>query len=94
MYQIDKSGIRLSVYAQPGASKSEIAGMHGESLKIRVAARAQDGAANTSICVFLAEIFGVPKTSVSILRGSSSRQKIVLIRGDSEQLIHCLESLR
>ncbi len=94
MYQIDKNGIRLSVHAQPGASKSELAGVHGEALKLRIAARAEDGAANKAICSFLAELFGVPKTSVSILRGSSSRKKTVLIEGDSDKLKKALETLR
>lgn len=94
MYQIDKNGIRLSVHAQPGAAKSELVGTHGAALKIRIAARAEDGAANKAICSFLAELFGVPKTSVSILRGSSSRQKTVLILGDSSKLQTVLETLR
>ncbi len=81
------------MHAQPGASKSELAGMHADALKIRIAARAEDGAANKAICSFLAEVFDVPKTSVSILRGASSRQKTILIEGDSYKLAKILQSL-
>ncbi len=85
-FQIDLKGIRLSLYAQPGASKSAFAGLHGEALKLRVAARAEDGEANKAICVFLAEFFEVSKSSVSILRGETSRLKIILIEGNSAAL--------
>lgn len=90
-YQIDKNGIRLSVHAQPGASRSEFAGLHAGAIKIRVVARAEEGAANKSLCAFLAEFFDVPKTSVSILRGASSRQKTVLIEGESKKLLETLQ---
>lgn len=81
------------MHAQPGASKSEFAGMHAGALKIRIAARAEDGAANKAICTFLAETFAVPKTSVSILRGTSSRQKTVLIEGDTKKLLEILQKI-
>src|SRR5438128_2673711 len=48
--QKDKKGLRLTLHVQPGASKSEIAGLFGEALKLRIAARAEEGAANKAIC--------------------------------------------
>ncbi len=92
--QIDPKGLRLSLHAQPGASKNEFAGIHGDALKLRVAARAENNEANKAVCNFLADFFGVPKTSVSILRGQSARQKTVLILGESAQLLSRLESLK
>lgn len=87
----EEKGLRLSLYVQPGASKSEFAGMHAEALKLRIAARPEDGAANKAISVFLAEFFCVPKSSVVLLKGHSSRQKTVLVVGDANSLLKLLE---
>jgi uncharacterized protein (TIGR00251 family) len=64
---------------QPGASRSEFAGKHGERLKIRLAARAVDGKANEALIEFLAAHYRVPRRSVRILSGLKSRAKRVLI---------------
>ena len=64
---------------QPGASRSEFAGKHGERLKVRLAARAVDGKANEALIDFLAEHYRVPRRSVRIVSGLKSRQKRVLI---------------
>ena len=64
---------------QPGASRTEFAGKHGERIKVRLAARAQDGKANEALIEFLAQHYGVPKRSVRITAGLTSRQKRVVI---------------
>jgi len=64
---------------QPGASRSEFAGKHGERIKVRLAARAVDGKANEALIEFLAAHFNVPKRSVRIEAGLRSRQKRVVI---------------
>jgi len=51
----------LELHVQPGASRSEFAGRHGERIKVRLAARAVDGKANEALVVFLAEHFEVPR---------------------------------
>jgi uncharacterized protein (TIGR00251 family) len=91
--QIDEKGkgIRLKLHVQPGASKSEFAGTHDDALKLRIHARAEDGAANKAVCEFLALKCGLPKTSVSILSGHSSRKKIVLLEGDSDCIMEILK---
>ena len=55
-------------------------GLHGEAVKVRLAAPAQDGKANRELCRFLAEAFGVPLGAVELLSGESSRHKRVKIR--------------
>lgn len=70
----------LVLHAQPGARESAFAGLHGEALKVRLAAPAQEGKANRELCRFLAEAFGVPRTAVELLAGDSSRHKRVKIR--------------
>ncbi len=70
----------LQIHVQPGASRTEVAGLHGDCLKIRLAARAVDGAANACLVDFLAETFGVAKRAVSIEAGAASRRKRVTVQ--------------
>ncbi|MGH8732225.1 MAG: DUF167 domain-containing protein [Burkholderiales bacterium] len=69
----------LELHVQPGASRSEFAGKHGNRIKVRVAARAADGEANEALIEFLAGHYGVPKRNVRITSGLKSRQKRVVI---------------
>jgi uncharacterized protein len=69
----------LDLHVQPGASRSEFAGKHGNRIKVRVAARAADGEANQALIEFLAGHYGVPKRNVRITSGLKSRQKRVVI---------------
>jgi hypothetical protein len=71
--------VTLELHVQPGASRTEFAGKHGERIKVRLAARAQDGKANEALIEFLAQHDGVPKRSVRITAGLKSRQKRVVI---------------
>lgn len=66
---------------QPGAARTAVAGTHGGRLKLRLAARAVDGAANAALVEFLAARFGVPKRDVAILAGHHARAKRVVVRG-------------
>ncbi len=70
----------LQIHVQPGASRTEVAGMHGDCLKIRLAARAVDGEANACLVDFLADKFGVAKRAVSIDGGATSRRKRVSVQ--------------
>jgi uncharacterized protein len=72
-------GTELSIHIQPGASKSEIAGLHDDTLKIRIQARPVDGAANAALVEFVATCLGVPRKEVKILRGEKSRRKSVWV---------------
>lgn len=71
----------LELHVQPGASRTEFAGRHGERIKVRIAARAVDGKANAALVEFLAEYFGVSRRSITILSGMRSRSKRVAIEG-------------
>ncbi len=76
----------MNVHIQPGASKSEIAGMHGDAIKIRIKARPVDGAANAALIDFIATNLGVTRKAVRILRGEKSRQKTVLIAVQADEV--------
>jgi hypothetical protein len=77
-------GVRLRVRVQPRASRSEIAGVHGDELRIRLQAPPVDGAANEALVRFLAEALGAPRSAVKIVSGLASRSKTVVIRGVAE----------
>ena len=75
----------LTIHAQPGAKRTEVAGLHGDALKIRVAAPPVEGKANTELLRFLAEAFGVPRRAVTLVRGEASRQKLVRIEAPRQR---------
>jgi len=72
-------GWLIAVHVQPGAKKSEIAGLHGDALKIRVAAPALEGKANAAVIALIAERTGVAKSKIRVLRGEHSREKRIEI---------------
>lgn len=71
----------LQLHVQPGARRTEVAGLHGGRLKVRVAARAADGAANHALTEFLAQALGAARRDVMIEAGAGSRQKRVVVLG-------------
>lgn len=71
----------LSLHIQPGAKKTEIAGSHGEALKIRLNAPPVDGKANDCLIAFLADRLELPKARVILESGQTSRSKRVRILG-------------
>ena len=71
----------LELHVQPGASRSEFAGRHGERIKVRIAAPAVDDKANAALIEFLADYYKVPKRNVRIEAGLRSRRKRVAIDG-------------
>ena len=72
---------RLIVHVQPRARRSEVAGRHGDAIKVRLAAPPVDGAANDELVRFLAEALGVPRRAVHLTAGLTSRRKTVEIEG-------------
>ena len=78
------AGCTLSVRVQPGAKKTAILGVYGEgehaALKIAVQAPPIEGRANEALIAFLAKTFGIPKSSVELLSGESSRSKVFLLK--------------
>ena len=74
-------GALLCVHAQPRASRAEIAGVHGDALKIRVPGAPVDGQANAELQRFLADALGLPQSAVELVRGATSRRKQFLLNG-------------
>ena len=71
----------LTLHIQPGARKTEFAGLHGDALKIRLAAPPVDGKANDALVKFIAETLGLPKSAVNLKSGHTSRRKVLEVRG-------------
>jgi uncharacterized protein (TIGR00251 family) len=76
-----EDGVRFTVRVQPRASRNEVAGSHGDGIKIRLTAPPVDGAANSALIAFLAQTLGISKSSVRIVRGARSRTKVVEVTG-------------
>ncbi|MFA7268777.1 MAG: DUF167 family protein [Sterolibacterium sp.] len=77
----DGDSVVLSLHIQPGAKKTQVAGLHGAALKIRLSAPPVDGKANDALIGFLAESLGVARGCVELVSGASSRAKRVRVTG-------------
>jgi uncharacterized protein len=78
------------VYVQPRASRSEVVGMHGTALKVRLHAPPVDGAANEALVRLLAESLGIPRRAVRIVAGAAARAKTVEMDGTTEAAVRAL----
>jgi uncharacterized protein (TIGR00251 family) len=72
---------QIVVHVVPRAKVTQVAGRHGDAVRIRLAAPPVDGAANAELVRFLAERLGVPQSAVTIVRGATARRKTVAILG-------------
>ena len=79
-YSWQDDTLRLRLYVQPRASRDEIVGPHGDSLKIRLTAPPLDGQANAQLIKFLAREFGVARSHITITAGHSGRHKQLHIK--------------
>lgn len=73
--------VRLTLHIQPRARTTEVAGRHGDAIKIRLRAPPVDDAANRELIQFLADTLGIPRSAVTITAGRTSRSKTVAITG-------------
>jgi hypothetical protein len=74
-------GVCISVRVQPRSSKSGISGMYGERIRICLKSAPVDDAANKECCELVAKLLGVPRSSVSVMNGKSSRSKVLKVEG-------------
>lgn len=71
----------ISVRVQPSGGRSRIVGVHGDSVKIRVSAPANEGKANAELVRFVAELTGLRRSAVQIVSGHRSREKTLRVSG-------------
>ncbi len=79
--QPSADGVSFAVKVVPRARKDEIAGVEGTALKVRLNAPPVEGKANQALVRFLVARCGVTQADVEIVRGSTSRHKLVRVRG-------------
>lgn len=86
-----ETGWTLSIRVQPSGGRSRVVGPHGDALKVRVAAPANEGKANAELVRFLADTLGVNQSAVNVIRGDRSRDKLIGIDGDIGALLALVE---
>jgi uncharacterized protein (TIGR00251 family) len=79
--RIQPDGLLLSVKLQPRASSNEIGEPLGDELRIKVTAPPVDSAANEALIRFLADRLSCPRNRIELLRGATSRHKVVKLQG-------------
>lgn len=75
------SAVRIDIYVQPRAARTEVVGPHGDAIKLRVAAPPVEGEANREVVRFLAKTLGVPAAAVELVSGETGRRKVVEVTG-------------
>jgi uncharacterized protein len=76
-------GATFSIRVQPRAARTAISGTVGDALKVSVSAPPLDGRANVAVVEFFSEILSVPRSTVQVVAGERSRNKIIRISGCS-----------
>ncbi len=71
--------LHLTVHVQPGAKTTACAGIHGDALKIRLAAPPVDGKANQALIAWLSQTLGCPQNHIELIRGQTHRRKTLCI---------------
>ncbi|KUG02705.1 hypothetical protein ASZ90_019899 [hydrocarbon metagenome] len=74
-------GIRLEIKVQPRSSKNQIAGKQEGALKIKLTAPPVEGEANQALINFLSAFLKIPKRNINLIKGETSRHKLVEIQG-------------
>jgi hypothetical protein len=77
------SGATFTIKVHPRAKKNEITGEVGDALKVALTSPPIDGRANEACIEFLAKLLNVPRSSVTIAAGDTSRNKVIRVRGFS-----------
>jgi len=80
-------GAQFVLRVQPRSSRNAIAGVIGDAVKLAITAPPVDGKANQAVIDFLAKLFSVPKSSITILSGETGRNKLIAVRSLSAEQV-------
>ncbi|HWF04750.1 MAG TPA: DUF167 domain-containing protein [Candidatus Angelobacter sp.] len=80
-------GITFAVKVHPRARKNAITGLVGDALKLALTAPPVEGKANQAVIEFFADLFEIPRSSVTIASGETSRNKVVRISGINRTMV-------
>jgi hypothetical protein len=86
-------GMRVAVRVRPAASRTAVGGRHGDALVVAVTAKPAGGRATEAALRAVAEAFGVSRSSVTLVFGAASRDKVIGIAGPAQWLATRLEAL-
>jgi uncharacterized protein len=86
-------GMRVAVRVKPGASRTAVGGRHGDALVVAVTAKPVGGKATEAVLRAVADAFGVSRSSVTLVTGAASRDKVIGIAGTAESLAQRLDTL-
>ncbi len=84
--------MKLWVQVTPGAKKRQVVGFEGGILRIKVKSPPKEGKANKELEEFLSELLDVPKSSVKVVKGHTSRKKLIEIKGVEEEQLKAVLS--
>jgi uncharacterized protein (TIGR00251 family) len=85
-------GVILRIHLQPRAARNRLVGLHGGAVKISLTAPPVDGTANAALVDFLAALLHVPRSSVTLLGGATSREKRVQVKtATPEQILRQIQ---
>ena len=79
MVSVPGSGAKITLRVYPNAGRNELAGFSDGVLRVKVAAPPVRGKANKELLTFLSRLLGVSKSSLSIVRGHTSRSKVIAV---------------
>ena len=85
--RVQTDGVLLAVKLQPRASKNEIGEARGEELRIKVTAPPVDAAANQALIELLADTLGCSRGQVELIRGQTSRHKVIKLHGLAAEVV-------
>lgn len=88
---VKNGGYRILVLVQPGAKQNQAAGVQDGRLKVRLRAQAIENKANEALVLFLSELTGLPKSSLELSAGHSSRKKTIRVKAGFEPVWRDLE---
>lgn len=87
-----EKGFLLKLKISPNASKNEIVKNDDGSVKVKITAQPVDGKANKALVEFLSKTFKIPKTSIEIVKGETSKDKTVLFKTDDIEKIEKIKA--
>jgi uncharacterized protein len=75
------NGVLLRIRVQPRASRNEVVGLHGDTVRVRLSAPPVDGRANDELIRLMAQQLDLPRSALRLVSGASSRSKTIMITG-------------
>jgi len=89
-YKLSEDKITISVYVVPRSSKTEVVGLYGDFLKIKLKSPPVDNAANKELIRFMSEILKISKSNIKIISGQTQKKKILSLFGGTIDKIKSL----